>query len=40
MGSSSLWVLVFVVVYDLCTAYYVLHFFKILLIQFISYDFG
>ena len=26
MGSSSPWMLVFVVVRDLCTAYYILHF--------------
>ena len=29
MGSSSLWMFVFVVVYDLYTAYYDLHFIKL-----------
>ena len=40
MGSSSLWMLVFMVVYDLNTAFYDFHLYKILLIQFFSYDFG
>ena len=32
MGSSSLWMLVFAIVCDLCTAYYNLNFYKTLLI--------
>ena len=35
MGSSSLWMLVFVVVRDLCTAYYNLNFMKFLLVLFL-----
>ena len=39
IGSSSLWMLVFAVVRDLCTAYYNLHFIKFCYF-FFSYDFG
>ena len=39
IGSSSLWMLVFVVVRDQCTAYYNLHFIKCLLVLFLNNDF-
>ena len=35
MGSSSLWMLVLVVIRDLCTAYYNLHFIKFCLFYFL-----